>query len=1769
MRLRLVIAFAICLLSLSGCSRESSISENVNLRNNHSVVFASRTPFKNPQAFADSILSLSNPDSVIAHDTITVTVNDTIYLMGFLKYNADKIYRYAWFFKNPDSTIVSKNATQVKWVFPKPSGKGINCPAANSKLFCPLFIAVDGNNARDTAGSDQFIRVIDTPPYLSVPKDTLWTRSKSDITFPIVARDSFGTVEKVKVDLDASGKSKPKDWNVTKVEGTDSMFITVTYDSTRIDSLGNQKIYVIVVDDDDNETLDSVNLHFNQPPTLELLAPTDNARKGFDERFAFFYKAKDVDNPASLRYFIRVAKSRDNYGTPPVLTDNDLIAREIKDKSYEPIAAEFNDSNIIVTLKNPKAILSGNLFWDVWVTDGYDTVFSERIKDKDGTLRPWKFFHGNLKDTTGKFEGYVKYEGWSHHSGIRIVFQDSLGNRSYTRTNDNGFFSIFVKSGTYEMLAMDTTGYGFKDTVLHDLFVDVSSEKILPNIVLKDTADPVIIFSDKPNDTISDASIVLNGKFYDHGSQVKSAVATLDGDTIKFSSFSQNTWVVNLDSMEDGAHKFYIAATDSAGRTADSTISFYVHATTIHITVNNQAAVYQENSQSLTFIADVSKTSIADSLIWVTNVPKYKTVSHKIKNFADTLKYANSDAVGSMTNGVLYEMYAMTPSGVKSNVVRFGVLGTDPVIYFQKPSNDTVISINDKITFSVFSYLGEKGDATPSIKLVGDGSNRNFNTGFKTAPDEEDIYWSKAGDKKIIVTLTSPKVTVSDTLRVKVVEDPPTIKILNKQNDTRQKINSKNDVEVKAFDKFGEITAIKWACGTNPTSFSNSTTITAADTVTTTLTFTMPKTATNGYKCIVQATDDDNMVSYDTISYNVIEGRPYLLLDTQQATVKINSLVSFNGIGIDSMGTLIDRKFYCDSIKKNLGSVSEANWTHISKLDTSVKVPNVPCTWYCLVKIMDDDSLVAADTATYTVLLDPPWVKVSEDYKSVTIKDTVALDAQYGDDMGRIVKYEWGCAPKGSAISYTWSSTKTPRYNAVMPSSEETDFRCVVRVTDDDSLTATDTTHIDVATAPPMVVVKDDELTTNPNFKIKLDVSEAKDADNYDGEIVKREWSCARSYDINNNWKTVSTFDTSWKAPTTPSADYICVARVTDDDGNQAMDTVKINFTSEFPTLNVVNPLIHVNVGESFDLDARINAWQGVEWYYWQCFDQNGKAMESYKKWSYKGSLYDVRLDTTSYIKDPTKLDNTDTLFCVINALESSSDSIFRDTTIVKIVRQHPKGVISAADTVYLWSGDKTVDEAATSFFTKEWGGYNSQPGELGDPAKKYQYRWRFSTVSSSFYLGDSDGHLDTSSYEFVKAFKRPSREGSMVISLDFRDSIPDGSATQSFFARHTGDTVSRTIYFRKAWQNLAPSNDTVLAYSKYSTAPALTVLKEKPIVAYLKTNTSLESSYLSGSTWKSLSTSAISVTDSITKIQLCNDGSSAYMAILTAGKKLSVYQSSGGTSSWGKVGNDISSDTSFSLIVQNSTPIVLYLNGSDKTPYFAKLSGSSWTSKQISQKPSRSITGAFVKNGGWATVYVTTESKYKGLYALYDSSNEPEILDAAVADSINAVHMSVDATTGDAYLSFLSRKVEDYGPFVYKGTVASGSISWKKDGMFKSSIALGRQPARIQVAAQKGKTYVIFDDNNKYSGAQSHVFQMGTSSWLLYGENELPYFKSEFYSSGKNYYLRGALPNIAISEKGDVYISMLAWENPTASGKNFGPIIMKYRAKNWTVNDK
>ena len=157
-------------------------------------------------------------------------------------------------------------------------------------------------------------------------------------------------------------------------------------------------------------------MHFNKIPTIALLQPDSASRQNiYVSRFAFYYSGTDEDNPVDLRYMIRVGKSPDNAGTAPVLTDANLVATNILEKSWEAIT----DS-----VWNMDESLRGRLYWQVSVTDGYDT----------GTSPTWNFFFGDLSATTGTIHGYAKFEGRKAHNGIQVVMEN-MENKNYTFTH--------------------------------------------------------------------------------------------------------------------------------------------------------------------------------------------------------------------------------------------------------------------------------------------------------------------------------------------------------------------------------------------------------------------------------------------------------------------------------------------------------------------------------------------------------------------------------------------------------------------------------------------------------------------------------------------------------------------------------------------------------------------------------------------------------------------------------------------------------------------------------------------------------------------------------------------------------------------------------------------------------------------------------------------------------------------------------------------------------------------------------------------------------------------------------------------------------------------------------------------------------------------------------------------------------------------------------------------------------------------------------------
>lgn len=1764
----LLFGLILCTMALVNCSRESSIKENVNLRNNHSVVFIYKTPFENPDAFADSIINLPNPDSVIVNDTVTVTIGDTIHMMGFLRYNSDKIYLYQWILDSlvKDTTgkgkdqmkkalVTGHNATPQSWVYMKEG------------VYSPLFVAVDGNSATDTAGKDQFIRVINTPPYLGVPKDTLWTRAKSPVTFPILALDSFGTITSFKVDLDAAGKREAKDWKYTKSETSDSLIITIPYDSTLTDSLGNQKIYIIVTDDDKNTTKDSAFLHFNQLPTIKILGPDDQQRiSDTVEAFRLFYEGHDRDNEEQLRYYVRVAPTPDDQESDLNLSNvYDLVLKNSTSTSFAVIENGENE------LK--KLGFTGRYFsWDVWVTDGYDTVVAEKIKTSKGK-RPRYFYLGPSKSTCD-FIGTAKFEGLSVHSGIKITLVNSADTSNiYTAsTNAKGEFRVSdLPAGTFKLTASDETGRGFVKVTTRTPNINAGDEKELPLILLKDPAPPRIYNVKGIEDTIAVRAFVASGRFSDYGSQVKTAVAVLGKDTCgvkdspcHFSNLTSHAWSVDFVGLSDGTYTFKLAATDSAGYRSDTTFTFVVSATNMTLTVNNASSAMAGNSDELTFkvAVDVDAKPPVSVVTWISNIPGDNPRQTDVSNGTATIKLKKENVPANVVPNVRYTMHAVADNGAVSNTVRFGFYSDGPMVTITSPVYDTTISLNDEI-FLVTEVIPNDGSgAITSLDWTCfDGSNKTDNC-FPKNTQNPQKSWTSSGTKRIVVVATNNQgKTATDTLQVNVIKDPPTITVDDNEETIDKKVNSKHKFEYTAKDKYGRVKEVGYRCGTGAyTAFA----VTKLENpVTDSMEIQLPNSEAANYKCYVFAVDDDNQKDSVAMTFNVIKDIPTIRLNIHSKNVTIKDQEQVKYTTGNTLGGPIDVDLACD---RNLNNLKPASWVSLwqgrgNTLTPVISMPETAGNYYCVMRAADAEEplLYSLDTVVYKVFRAPPTVTVNESF-NVSIKDTVSLYANAKDSSeatlpGRIVSYEWGCGPGSDNNILSKLTSGKATYQAIMPSEPYSLYLCIVQVKDDDDLTAKDTTRFVVELDPPTVKVARDSAIVREGYAIVLNAT----AQDKKGFIAKREWSCGRdAAAINSNWKTVSTFDTTWTAPTA-TANFSCVARATDDDGNVATSTMKIIYSTEIPTISVDVSVKYVAKGDVILLDADTNSvWQGIDWYSWQCFNASTKqSLEDDVHLKYTGRFY-------SYRESMSNLGVN--LYCVVSAQESSTKAVFRDTTYVNVLTSAnlPIGKITAVDTIYPWSGDEAQSGEALYYYSPEWSGAQSVKGTLGNDNLR-EYYWRFSNVGSTFYKGKADGSLDTNIAQFNDAFRRPTSEGTISVCLDFRDSS-SANPDVTFMNRHQAEMFCRTVYVQRAWKNLAAASDTVLQKSTVRTPPAITTFGTNLVVAYAIPGNTIVTKYYNGQSWANISN--ISLEDSVVAMRMTsiNDqsNSAVFLAILTTANKLYVYKTASVNSAWTAVGQPISGATSLNLTynTDNNNPVVTYAK--ENHPYFSYWTGSKWTEKSISNTlTARDVNGVFTSTKVFLITFTDNTYLYNSYYAIYNTSYSEKIAPSLISKEMGSISLASNGNT--VYLGYINRSsvVGKAGPYVKKGPVSLSGLSLDNG----TNLQEGMLPTNIRVTSFNGKVYAIIDDNGR-GFSHCHAYFYDGIRWNPYGENQLPYFKGPFYAS-HGYNLYGFAPEIAVSTNGMVYISMISWTSSGAASQNNGPIFMKNISESWTFNTK
>lgn len=1742
MRLRVIFVISLLFVLLFGCSREDSIRENLSLRNNHSIVFVFQDTLQNMESFKDSIQNL---DSVWVKDTISVTVNDTLYFMGFLRHNADKVFRYAWKMQPNDSARISSNGKILAYAFD------------SAAVYSPLFIAIDGNGARDTTGKDQFINVINTAPNLTLPDDTIWNRAAKNTRISILANDSLGQITNISIDWNRDKKVDTSYTPVFTEETLDSLFIEIPFDSAYLNSDFNQTVRISISDEDDNTTTDSLVIHYNQKPIIELLQPTDNGRYSKDVRFAFYYKAEDNDNPNQLRYHIRVGKSPTGDGTPPILTDANLIAGPIKEKSFEAIDENGK------WFMNTKLI--GRLYWQVYATDGFDTTIS----------KTQTFFLGDVMETTGTFRGTVTLEGKTVHSGIKIEFLDTLGNRSYTNTNAKGIFTIDLPPGLYSMAARDTLGLGYSPEIVSNKFIEAGDIIDLAPIILKDPSAPIVTI-DEIADTLNYRDFTITGRFADYGSQVKSAKGFLDDNELTITTVKLNTWSMQLNDIADGHHSFKIIALDSAGLVSDTLkLNFFIQASSMNLLVNGNSAAMINQIDPLVFTASVENLNPpSDSVVWTWIIGNETfTRTTLITDGVATLTL-DADAIENEEEGVFYDMHAETQNQTAKAKVRFGFIGNDPVVYFSSPKTETTVSMNDTIRFTV---IGQAGALASSYDLTWECDSpltSSYSCPTNTTTNNTLLAWSNIGEKKVIIKIADDNSGIAyDTMKVTVISDPPTVKIKSTADTLTKKINATETIEVTASDKYGTIDSLQWGCSNGVVAFDNaiSFTSTPLESITKNISILLPGIESNAYKCIVKAFDDDKETALDTIYFRIILDKPKVTLHTKQASVKINAVVPFKATAYDSLGTI---EHYYMSCNTNINSLT---WEELSVPDTMITMPSVASTWFCVIRVVDNDGLSATDTAEYTVILDPPTVTASEDTLTTTIKDEVLLDAMAYDAMGYIALYEWSCGPAGTAgNNFGWSSPTTPRYTAVMPSSARNNYLCVIRVTDDDGQRAMDTTHITVLLDAPKVTVANKNILLREGLNIPLNAT----ATDSMGSIVQKEWACGILSEINTHWKVVSQFDTVWKAPSTVQLNYGCVARATDDDGNQATDTTHVTFSSEVPIVTVNKEKIYVKAGDYVDLDATINdVWNGIEWFNWVCATPTSDSLKNPSiSWIYGGSF--------AHSMGPNQTSPGKNLLCVIFVSETGTHFVAKDTTQVFILNDPPVGIITAPDTTFIWSGDETVTPNGKYYYSSNINGSSSILGTLGDPNKE-DFWWQFSHYDPTYwYQGDSDGSIDTNTVEFNEAFIRRQSEGSITLRLDYRDSTTtetDPAFKAQFLYRHRAEEVSKTIRFRKAWNNESCGSDSVLALTNYPVAPHMIVHNDKPTITFVNESGLIEVRKFNGTSSWDLIGSTIAPTGTPSFVQLAvNSDDDLFLAYLdSTNHKAHILRSNGGTSPWVEIGSGTGDSyvAKMKMKIRPSTkaPALAWIGNTDPAePNKALSYYQAWNTSessfdtpiQIFTPNMREVDIAFDGSSNWLAVGVEVNSTYSLRNRYYKSNNTAQSDPNIKTTSAESVQLQF--ANNKFYLAFRNRDNGDKTGFpqIYSATNNAGSgVTWSTSGAL--STGFGRMSSNVNMTLNaSGNPVAVFDENIKANNSQVHAYRFDGASWNVLGENELPYFKNLFVLS-KGYYLRAHKPSIAITSNGDIFIAMRALEQPGSAAtvlrnKNNGPLVMKYLGDYW-----
>gem|GEM_PF-2385645 len=1120
-KLSLLSFLALALLVLFSCSREKGITVNP-LLEKKPVMFILRDKPADVQKFVDSVSALA-ADSVHFEDTVTATINDTVWLVGHFGGKAEAIASYAW--KLSNDSVYSKRSNNDL----------LGVAFADTGHYQARYVLVDKINGRDSAGTKQWIRIINTIPWITLPSDTIKARAQGPANFTFTAQDSAGRIVQVKLDYNLDGT-----WDTTYAwNGGDLIDVSAPRDSSHMDSLGNQNMAMAVTDDDGNTVTDTVVLHFNRIPVLTLDYPLDSSKVSIFERFAFYWHADDSDNPKDLRYSLRVAKV-------PVLTSSHTVIANTRERSWQQI-----DANGALT----DTSLHGNLYWQVIATDGLDTVYSPTRK----------FFLGDPNVKFGTISGVALMQGQQYHNGIRLTLVSPLdGSRLITHTEDRfglrhkGTFKFSnVEPGCYRIEARDTVDYYYVPKIVEDVCVDLGETNQLDTILLEDHSGPHVSITSILDPLYLVRNVTVQGTFGDSGSQVDTLgiKAYVDETLVAMDSSSQYFWRLKLSGLSDGTHTLRIEAPDQAGNASKAfSVTFAVKATHRVFTVNGKHSVVVLPTDPLSF--DLSVTNA---------VPVASSVLFQLNSGQGTPYELNESGLSgksaftwSPLTPITFFADGLPRVGIAGTQTAAGVGYTDTVTYlvrepgkaailFTDPSKDTTVTKNDVVLLLVDAAQsdGIKSQAAADTTFSFDGG------AYSHLPYPYSFASATLGSHTIVARLIDTcGVTVTTSVKVTILAQPPTV-IANRAIDT-VKINSPIPLDATGSDIApGTIAKYEWNCGTagNPGAW-----IETASAASAALSINAPDVAGH-LLCVVRATDNDDEIGLDTIQVLVKQDLPYVRVMTKTGTVTIRDSLKLDAQAKDTMGVISSIEWSCGLP----GFAGVSGWKTFAQTSVLAYAPKTAASaWLCVIRVTDNDGQTAMDTTTYTVLLDPPVVHVIDKNLNVAINAAINLDAIAWDGLGRIIRYEWGCGDAGISV---WHVTATPQTTVQAPSVGSSNYICAIRVMDDDSLVAMDTTFILVDQALPTVTVARSEISVHINDPISLGCT----TNDRFGTLFGYRWSCGPAGvagTSGSTWDPANGYyqscNVAWTAPSTGTANYLCVVQVADINGQFAYDTTNV-----------------------------------------------------------------------------------------------------------------------------------------------------------------------------------------------------------------------------------------------------------------------------------------------------------------------------------------------------------------------------------------------------------------------------------------------------------------------------------------------------------------------------------------------------------------------------------------------------------------------------------